>query len=161
MWWWLWLIVALIAVVVEIVGSGLVFVGIAGAALITAIIAVFIPSILVQAIVFAVASTAYLIGLRPPVLRLVSGQHPSLFTTHPVAHDLIGRRAIVTQEVTQDGGQIRIGHGEFWSARAYDQNRTMTPGSRVEIMMVEGLTALVAPVETGTAQAPERLSSGD
>lgn len=157
--WWLWLIVALIAAVVEVVGSGLVFIGVAGAALVAAIIAVFVPAILVQAIVFAAASAGYVILLRPTVLRLISGQHLTLPGPQSTTQHVVGRRGIVTHEVNEDGGQIRIGHGEFWSARSYNADETLPEGSRVEVVLVDGLTALVAPAATTTPELSDTHSS--
>jgi membrane protein implicated in regulation of membrane protease activity len=59
---------------------------------------------------------------------------------------IVGRRATVTRTVDAEGGQVRIGEGEFWSARAYDPNDLIPVGAKVDIMTVDGLTALVTPV---------------
>jgi membrane protein implicated in regulation of membrane protease activity len=53
---------------------------------------------------------------------------------------------VVTRRVDANGGQIRIGEGEFWSARAFDPADVMEPGAPVEVVLVDGLTALVSPV---------------
>jgi membrane protein implicated in regulation of membrane protease activity len=45
--------------------------------------------------------------------------------------------------VDGNGGQVKIG-GEVWSARAYDEDRVIEPGTRVEVMEIDGATALVA-----------------
>lgn len=153
---WLWLIFALIAAVVELVGSGLVFVGIAGAAILSAVVAVFVPlfhlgattDILLEAAVFALATLGYVVALRPPVLRLVSGQSPAPPSHHALGGGLMGKHAIVTEPVNEDGGQIRLGQGEFWSARLYQGTEALARNTRVEIVYVEGLTALVAPLES-------------
>ena len=44
---------------------------------------------------------------------------------------------------TRDGGQVKIG-GEVWTARAYDEDEVFEPGARVEVMKIDGATALVA-----------------
>jgi membrane protein implicated in regulation of membrane protease activity len=59
---------------------------------------------------------------------------------------VVGRQAVVTQAVDAQEGQIRIGQGEFWSARSFDPQERIPVGTRVEVLMVEGITALVAPV---------------
>jgi hypothetical protein len=41
---------------------------------------------------------------------------------------------------------VRIGDGEFWSARSYDPDDLIPIGAPAEVMVVDGLTALVAPV---------------
>jgi membrane protein implicated in regulation of membrane protease activity len=38
---------------------------------------------------------------------------------------------------------VKIG-GEVWSARAYDEDDAFEPGARVEVMKIDGATALVA-----------------
>ena len=55
----------------------------------------------------------------------------------------MGGRAVVLERVDANGGQVKIG-GETWSARAYDEDDAFEPGARVEVMKIEGATALVA-----------------
>ncbi len=59
---------------------------------------------------------------------------------------LVGRHAIVLDEVTGHSGRVRIG-GEEWSARSYDETLTIPAGSKVDVMQIEGATALVYPRE--------------
>jgi membrane protein implicated in regulation of membrane protease activity len=56
---------------------------------------------------------------------------------------LVGGRATVLERVDASGGQVKIG-GEVWSARAYDEDDAFEPGARVEVMKIDGATALVA-----------------
>jgi membrane protein implicated in regulation of membrane protease activity len=45
--------------------------------------------------------------------------------------------------VSADGGRVRLG-GEVWSARTYgDDDAVFEPGSRVDVLKIEGATALV------------------
>jgi membrane protein implicated in regulation of membrane protease activity len=55
---------------------------------------------------------------------------------------LVGTKAVVLQRVDQDGGRVRIG-GEEWSARSYLEDQVLEPGARVEVVKIEGATALV------------------
>jgi membrane protein implicated in regulation of membrane protease activity len=48
----------------------------------------------------------------------------------------------VLERVDASGGRVKIG-GEVWSARAYDESQVLEPGARVEVMKIEGATALV------------------
>jgi len=43
-------------------------------------------------------------------------------------------------------GQVKIG-GELWSSRPYDETLTIPVGSTVDVMLIEGATALVYPRE--------------
>jgi membrane protein implicated in regulation of membrane protease activity len=45
--------------------------------------------------------------------------------------------------VDAHGGQVKIG-GEIWSARAYDEDEVLEPGTRASVMLIDGATALVA-----------------
>jgi membrane protein implicated in regulation of membrane protease activity len=38
---------------------------------------------------------------------------------------------------------VKIG-GEVWSARSYDEDQVLEPGARVEVLKIDGATALVA-----------------
>ena len=49
-------------------------------------------------------------------------------------------------EVTGQAGRVRIG-GEEWSARAYDESLVIPPGATVDVIEIEGATALVYPRE--------------
>jgi membrane protein implicated in regulation of membrane protease activity len=55
---------------------------------------------------------------------------------------LEGTKAVVLQRVDLNGGRVRIG-GEEWSARAYMEDQVLEPGTRVEVVKIEGATALV------------------
>ncbi|HEY6495243.1 MAG TPA: NfeD family protein, partial [Trebonia sp.] len=95
-----------------------------------------------QLIAFVVASVAGL-GLVLPVARRHLRQ-PPLLKTGPAA--LVGRHARVLEEVTGYGGRVRIG-GEEWSARSYDETLVIPVGDTVDVMQIEGATALVYPRE--------------
>jgi membrane protein implicated in regulation of membrane protease activity len=56
---------------------------------------------------------------------------------------LIGCSATVLEQVDRDGGRVKIG-GEIWSARTYDDDQVIEPGDRVEVLKIDGATALVA-----------------
>ena len=71
-------------------------------------------------------------------------KQPPLLKTGPAA--LVGRPARVLEEVTGDSGRVRIG-GEEWSARAYDETLVIPVGHTVDVMQIEGATALVYPRE--------------
>ena len=49
----------------------------------------------------------------------------------------------MVQRVDRNGGQVKIG-GEVWTARSYDEDDAFEPGARVEVMKIDGATALVA-----------------
>ena len=56
---------------------------------------------------------------------------------------LVGLKAVVTRVVNDRGGRVRIG-GEEWSARAYLGGQEYAEGTTVDVIQIEGATALVA-----------------
>ena len=123
----------------EILTPGLFFLGpVALAAGVTAVIAVAGAPVWLQLILFAAASAASLAVLRPLARRHL--RMPAAIRTGTAA--LEGAHAVVLQRVDQTGGRVRIG-GEDWSARAFMPDQVIEPGTRVEVVKIEGATALV------------------
>ena len=137
-WVW-WIIAAGLLAVGEIATLGFFLGPIAVAATLAAIVAVAGAGLAAQWIVFIAASLATLLVLRPIARRHM--RTPPRIRTGTAA--LVGGRAVVLERVDADGGQVRIG-GEVWSARAYDEDDSFEPGARVEVMKIDGATALVA-----------------
>jgi membrane protein implicated in regulation of membrane protease activity len=50
--------------------------------------------------------------------------------------------AIVLQRVDANGGRVRIG-GEEMVGRSYLEDQVIEPGTRVEVLKIQGATALV------------------
>jgi membrane protein implicated in regulation of membrane protease activity len=137
-WVW-WMIAAGILAVGEIATMGFFLGPIAVAAVAAAVVALVGGGLAVQWIVFIVMSLASLLVLRPIAKRHL--RSPAQLRTGTAA--LVGRQALVLERVDQDGGQVRLA-GEVWSARAYDEDEAFEPGARVEVMKIDGATALVA-----------------
>ncbi len=137
--WLAWAIAAVLLAVGEIFTPGLFFLGpVALAAVASALAAVAGAAVWLQLVVFAGASLASLAFLRPIARAHLSMPHA--IRTGTAA--LEGTKAVVLQRVDQDGGRVRIG-GEEWSARAYMPDQVLEPGTRVEVVKIEGATALV------------------
>lgn len=97
-----------------------------------------------QGVTFAVVAVAGLVGIRPLVRRQLRPKYGPQHRFGVAA--LVGRQARVVQEVTGHAGRVRIG-GEEWSARAYDETLVIPPGTTVDVIEIEGATALVYPRE--------------
>ena len=93
----------------------------------------------VQIVIFTLASAASLLVLRPVAKRHL--RTPARLRTGTAA--LVGERALVLERVDRDGGQVKLA-GESWSARAFDEDEVIEPGERVQVMQIEGATALVS-----------------
>lgn len=140
--WIVWLIVAAVLGAAEIMTATLAFGLVAISAFVAAAVGFAGGNGALQFGAFAVASAAGLGIARPFALRHI--RQPPMLRTGTAA--LVGRTAIVLEEVTDRAGRVRIG-GEEWSARAYDETLTIPAGSTVDVMNIEGATALVYPRE--------------
>ncbi len=137
--WLVWAIAALLLALGEIFTPGLFFLGpIAIAAVAAAFVSLAAPTVWVQLLVFTGAALASLALLRP-IARAHLRMPPALRTGTAA---LQGARAVVLQRVDQNGGRVKIG-GEEWSARAYMPDQVLEPGIEVEVVKIDGATALV------------------
>jgi membrane protein implicated in regulation of membrane protease activity len=140
--WIVWLVLAAVLGVAEIMTTTLAFGLIAVGAVVAGVVGVAGAGLPFQLIAFAVASAAGLGVARPIAIRHI--KQPPLLRTGTSA--LVGRSAKVVEEVTDDCGKVRIG-GELWSARPYDESQVIPVGSTVDVFAIEGATALVHPRE--------------
>jgi membrane protein implicated in regulation of membrane protease activity len=138
--WLVWVLLAVALGVGEVLTPGLFFLGpVALAAVAAALAALLGAGWIGSFIVFIVCSVASLAILRPIARRHV--HLPALARTGTDA--LVGRRAVVTRQVDALGGRVRIG-GEEWSARSYLDGQVFAEGQTVDVVQIEGATALVA-----------------
>jgi membrane protein implicated in regulation of membrane protease activity len=140
--WIVWLVLAAVLGVAEIMTTTLAFGLIAAGAVVAGVVGVAGGGLPFQLIAFGVASAAGLGVVRPIAVRHI--KQPPLLRTGTSA--LVGRSARVVEEITDDGGKVRIG-GELWSARPYDESQVIPVGSSVDVFAIEGATALVHPRE--------------
>lgn len=143
---WLWWTgAALILGLIEIASLDLVFTMLAGAALVAAVVAFFGASFPVQVIAFVITAVLLLAALRPVLLRRLKLTGPAP-TTNADAN--VGQRAEVLVTVTDRAGMVKL-RGEEWTARSADPHQEWSPGQMVDVVRIEGATAVV------TAQPPE------
>ncbi|MFI7012410.1 NfeD family protein [Streptomyces sp. NPDC050145] len=91
-----------------------------------------------QVLVFAVVSCALIVVVRPIAARHRAGQ-PQLATGIDA---LKGKQAVVIERVDHRGGRIKLG-GEIWSARTLDGDAVFEPEQQVDVVDIEGATAIV------------------
>ena len=139
---WIWLIVAVVLGVAEILTTTLAFGLVAIAALVGAIAAGAGGDVPIQLGAVILASAAGLGIVRPIAVRHI--KQPLVLRTGTAA--LVGRTALVLEEVSAYSGRVRIG-GEEWSARPYDETLVLKAGSTVDVIKIEGASALVYPRE--------------
>jgi membrane protein implicated in regulation of membrane protease activity len=137
--WVIWAIVAGVLAGGEVLSLTLFLGPIAIAAALAAVVAAIGVPVEVEVAVFLVAAAASLVFIRPIARRHL--RTPARLRTGTAA--LVGAQALVLERVDRDCGQVKIG-GEVWTARAYDEDDVFEPGARVDVMKIEGATALVA-----------------
>jgi membrane protein implicated in regulation of membrane protease activity len=136
--WVLWIIAAGVLAVGEMVSVSFFLGPIAVAAVIASIVALAGGGAALQWIVFTAMAAASLLVLRP-----IARHHlrmPAQLRTGTAA--LVGASAVVIDRVDRDGGTVRLA-GEVWSARSYQEDHAFEPGTRVEVLKIDGATALV------------------
>ncbi len=140
--WFVWLLAAGVLGAAEFFTLTLVLGLLAGAAVVAAVVAGVGIGAVGQLIAFGAAAAAGLLIVRPVALRQMA-QQP---LTREGSDALIGKRAEVMQEVTSTRGLIKLS-GEEWSARALDESHVIPVGALVDVMEIEGATAIVYPRE--------------
>ena len=134
----LWLVLAAVLIVVELLTLTIALGMLGVAALLTAGVALLGAGPVVQSIAFAVTSLGLLVFVRPPVQRMLTSRDDS--STDPRA--LSGSTALVVERVSDDSGQVRL-NGELWRARPYAGGGPVDVGREVSVAAVDGATLLV------------------
>src|SRR5512132_3040447 len=136
--WVIWLVVAVVFAVAEVVNLSFYLfpfaIGAAGAALVDLAGGGAGAAWAVFAVLTAVSFT---------VVRPIAKRHltmPPQLRTGTAA--LIGCTAVVLEPIEADGlhGTVRL-EGEVWTARAYDADETFESGARVTVVEIRGATA--------------------
>ncbi|GAT70127.1 NfeD family protein [Planomonospora sp. ID91781] len=141
--WLIWLILAVVLGVAEIFTLTTALGLLGGAALFASAAALLGLPVPLQLIAFAGSLVAGVVLIRPVARRHLRPPPPD---QRFGVQALVGRTAYVTREVTGRDGRVRIG-GEEWSARAYDETLVIPAGASVDVIEIEGATALVYPRE--------------
>ena len=140
--WIAWLTAAAALGVAEFFTLTLAFGLLAAAAVVAAVVAGLGGPLLAQVLAFAITATTGLLIVRPIARRHMT--HPPVVREGSDA--LIGKKAVVMEEVTAVRGLIKLS-GEEWSARAFDEYQVIPVGALVDVMEIEGATAIVYPRE--------------
>lgn len=139
---YLWWIVALVLIAIEVIMPGyfMLWIGIGAAA--TGLLVLAMPGLpmLVQAIVFAllafVSCAVYWYAVRP---ALQKGEHED-GRLNRRAEQLIGARYVLIEAIANGRGKAKVGDGQ-WLVSGPD----LPVGSTVEVVAVEGTTLKVKP----------------
>ena len=139
--WQVWLIIAGLFFIGEIVTVGFLVFWFGVGALLAMIVSFFTSNIIIQTTVFIISSAILLFVTKPFVKKFADVK-----STKTNAFSIIGKKALVIKEINSHSvGQIKI-NGEVWSAEA-ENNETFMDGAEVEIVRINGVKAIVKGVE--------------
>ena len=135
----IWLVAGVLLAIAELFTLDFVLIMLAAGAFAAALAGVVDASIPIQALVFALVSTAGLVAVRPAIRkRLHRGADPAVMGVDAIE----GSEATVIEQIAEGRGMVKIG-GELWSARPYDVTQVIDAGEQVRVVEVRGATALV------------------
>ncbi len=139
-----WVVAVAVGVVGEVFTASFFLIFFAFGAAVALLLALMGVGLSFQIVGFIVASVASMVVLRPTVLqRLHAGGE-----LYEGRGSIVGKRGVVTTAIEPGAsGTVRVGSGEFWTARAMYPGERIEPGSRVRVLDTDGLTALVESVE--------------
>jgi membrane protein implicated in regulation of membrane protease activity len=136
--WAAWLGLAVVLGIVEVTSLDLLFAMIAVGALSGSVTALVTDNLAAQVLVALAVSLGMLFVVRPIALSHL--RTPRAIRTGVAA--LIGERGVVTEQVDANDGRIKL-KGEVWSARTYDPSHVIAAGKNVEVVQIDGATAIV------------------
>src|SRR5687767_8078068 len=110
--WVIWLVIAVVFGVGEVMTAGFFLGPFAVGALAAALVSALGGGLVVSGLVFLAISTAVLVGLRPVARRHM--HTPAQLRTGTAA--LVGHTATVVERVSEDAGCVKL-EGEVWTAR--------------------------------------------
>ncbi len=139
----MWIIIAVIAAIIEGASVQLVSIWFAVGAGVTAIASVFVDDIVVQLAIFAIVSTICLLITRPLARKLKksAGETPTNSDRY------IGKIAEVIADINNNEsvGQVKV-EGSVWSARS-STGESLPVGTSVVVNRIEGVKMIVTPVQ--------------
>jgi membrane protein implicated in regulation of membrane protease activity len=139
--WALWLSIAFLLAVAEILSLDLVLIMLAVGALAGAGVAVVAPGLWwLQVAVALSVSLGMLLLLRPTLMAKVRNM-PGYRSS---ASKMVGSTGVAVSEITRGGGEIKV-DGQSWSARPYSSDLVIEQGTEIEVYEIDGAIAVVYP----------------
>lgn len=140
--WQVWLILAGMFLIIEIISVGFLVFWFSIGALIAMVASLFIKSIVAQATIFVISSAILLFVTRPFVSKIT--QKDEVVKTNVYSIEGKVAKVVVDVDPIEGKGQIKV-DGEIWSAKSY--NDTVIPkDTEVLIEKVDGVKAIVKPL---------------
>jgi membrane protein implicated in regulation of membrane protease activity len=139
--WAIWVIAAVVLAIGEMVSLSFFLAPFAGGAAVAAVLSALGAGSTIEWAAFLVVSVVLLAALRP-----IAREHQR--TKGKVRMNtaaLVGQTAMVVERIAnaEGVGCVKL-DGEIWTARAFDDDEVIEPGTRVHVLEIRGATALVS-----------------
>lgn len=138
--WYVWLILAGIFMIAEIITVGFLIFWLGLGSLCAMLTSFITDNILIQTTVFVLTSTLFILFTRPLVKKFTKKDK----TVVTNAFAIVGKKAIVLQDInpTLGAGQIKV-DGQVWSAKCEGEN-IISKDTEVFILAIDGVKAVVS-----------------
>jgi membrane protein implicated in regulation of membrane protease activity len=138
---WLWIIIFVVALVVEVGTAGtLVSIWFSVAALFAYVVQLLNGPFYLQILVFLVVSIGSLLAIRPIASTYFRGN-----TVATNADRMVGQRTYLTKAITSNHwGEVNV-YGVIWSA-VEANNKPLEVGTEVKIIAIEGAKLIVEEI---------------
>ena len=149
----IWLIVLILTILLEVATMGLTSIWFAGGALVAVFAAMLNAPIWLQIIMFFVVSLLLLFSTRPIAVKYFNKNR-----TKTNVDSLIGKQAIVIADIDnlKATGQVAV-NGQEWSARGPESDSRIEKGAVVRITAVNGVKLIVIPEGTYSEMHKDRI----
>ena len=139
--WQIWLIIAGVCLIGEIMTNGFLVFWLSIGALLSMIVSFFTDNIIIQTAVFVISSAILIFATKPFVKKFAKTKD-----VKTNAFSIIGQNGIVTKDIDSinSKGQVKI-DGETWSAVGKD-DIDIPKGTEIEVVEIKGVKAIVKPV---------------
>ena len=140
--WYVWLILAGIFVIGEVLTSGFLIFWFSLGSLIAMVVSFFIPDVIVQTTVFLISSVILILATKP-----LAKKFANIDTVKTNAQSIIGKKGLVTKDINsiKATGQVKI-DGELWSAVGLN-DMDISRGTEVKVIEIKGVKVIVTPIK--------------
>ena len=140
--WYIWLILAGVFVIGEVLTSGFLIFWLGIASLIAMAVSFITDNIIIQTTVFLISSVILILATKPLVKKFAKVE-----TTKTNAFSLIDKKGIVTKDISSinSTGQVKV-EGELWSATG-ENDIEISKGTEVKIKEIKGVKLIVTPIK--------------
>lgn len=140
--WYIWLILAGIFLIFEIITTGFLVFWLSIGALLTMLVSFFTDNIAIQTTIFVLSSTILIFATKPFIKKFARTKN-----VKTNAFSIVGQNGIVIKDIDSinSKGQIKV-DGEVWSAVGKN-DINIEKGTEIEVLEIKGVKAIVTPLK--------------